>query len=87
MSIMKIVYTQEKCELRGDGISAPYMGEESWQIGEYFGNEFLFGVVSDITGNYDDGYYIWVTTKNEQEVQALWIALHSVQRVYFGKEE
>lgn len=87
MSIMKIVYIQEKNELRGDGISESYMGEESWQIGEYFGNEFLSGVVSDITGNYDDGYYIWVTTKNEQEVQALWIAPHSVQRVYFGKGE
>lgn len=87
MSIMKIVYTAEKCELRGDSSPVFYMGEESWKIGEYFGNEFLSGVVSDITGNYDDGYHIWVTTKDEQEKQALWIAPHSVQRVYFRKGE
>lgn len=82
MNIMKIVYIQEK-----NDISASYMGEESWQIGEYFSNEFLSGVVSYIAAVSDGGYYIWVTTKDEQEKQALWIAPHSVQRVYFRKGE
>ena len=49
MKIMKIVYMQE-CEHSDwdGGNSRPYMGEESWQVGEKFKGEFTQGSVTEI---------------------------------------
>lgn len=88
MRIMKIVYSQEKSELRSQEESASYMGEESWQVGEKFNGEFIQGRITSITdGTRDYGYTVWVMPySKEYQVGALLIPIHVVQRVYYGEE-
>lgn len=85
MRIMKIVYMQEKSELRSQEESASYMGEESWQVGEKFNGEFIKGEVHSIVES-PDGYSVWVLLGNTLVREAMFIPLHAVQRIYYGEE-
>lgn len=79
MKIMKVVYSQENNEIRSFDVSASYMGEESWTVGENFNGEFVKGKVTDIYLYQSRGVELHVNG-----VYALFIPLHAVQRIYYG---
>lgn len=57
------------------------MGEESWTVGENFNGEFVKGVVTGIYLDESRGVEIDVNGQI-----AIFIPLHAVQRIYYGKE-
>lgn len=84
MKIMKVVYSQEKSEIRALDTSASYMGEESWTVGENFNGEFIKGVVTDIHLYTSRGMEIVEIQVGKQI--AMLIPFHAVQRIYYGEE-
>ena len=86
MKIMKVVYSQEKCELRNLDWSASYMGEGSWSVGENFNGEFVKGVVEAISEDVElvGEISIWVKA-GDSLVCAMTIPPHAVQRIYYGE--
>lgn len=83
--IMKVVYSQEKSEFRNHEESAPYMGEESWEVGEKFNGEFVRGVVAEIIQDGCSAIDIWVKAPTGALVMAMTISPYAVQRIYYGE--
>ena len=82
MKIMRVVYSAE-CEHSDwdGGNSRPYMGEESWTVGEHYNGLFMQGSVTEIYKRTDGSISVEVGGKI-----AMTISPHAVQRVHYGEE-